>query len=174
MKYRDTVEKLSREHPLLIERLINTYDLEEWAEITQGLSKNDKNKIYGLAEPKWIEKNLSNGSLLLHPDARAELMSRNFKPLSAHCKMVWASFLVNLEGEDSKIRFNRIKKKIIKKHSNKWWFDVHKRIKPTYAAKSRLDRQSLGNAASHAVENSSYLRNMAQGLCDDALKMIPK
>jgi|TARA_B100001063_G_C16521950_1_gene432082 hypothetical protein len=173
MKYYEVLEKLSQEHPVLIENLIATDDLEKWGGITKNLSKDDKSKIYDLAEPKWIERKIINGTLLLHPDVRAELIARNYKPLSIHRKMIWASVLVMYEGSDSKERYNRLKNKIIKKHSNKWWFDVHKRVKPTYAAKSRIEKQTLGNATSFAAQNSSFLGGVVQDVRDDALKMIP-
>ncbi len=173
MKYYEALEKLSQEHPILIKNLVATDDLEKWGDVTQNLSKDDKAKIYDIAEPKWIERKLLNGTLLLHPDVRAELTARDFKPLNVHRKMIWASVLVMLEGVDSKERYNRIKEKIIKKHNNKWWFDVQKRVKPTYAAKSRLEKQSLGNATSFAAQNSSFFGGVVQGSRDDALKMIP-
>ena len=173
MKYYEVLEKLSQEHPILIENLIATDDLEKWAGITKSLSKDDKSKIYDIAEPKWIERKIANGTLLLHPDVRAELIARSYKALSAHKKMIWASFLVMLEGADSKERYDRIKLKIIKKHSNKWWFGVQNRIKPTYAAKSRLEKQVLGNAASFAAQNSSFIGTVVQEYRDDVLKMIP-
>lgn len=173
MKYYEVLEKLSQEHAILIENLISTDDLEEWGVITKDLPKDDKLKVYDLAEPKWVERKIINRTLLLHPDVRAELIVREYKPLSIHRKMIWASVLVMYEGADSKERYNRIKSKIIKKHSNKWWFDVHKRVKPTYAAKSRLDKQALGNAASFAAQKSSFLGGIVQEQLQDALKMIP-
>ena len=87
--------------------------------------------------------------------------------------MIWASVLVMLEGEDSKECYNRIKDKIIKKHSNKWWFDVQRRVKPTYAAKSRLKKETLGKATSFAAQRSSFLGEVMQGSRDGILKMIP-
>lgn len=173
MKYHEALEQLSQEHPILIGDLIATDDLEKWGEITQHFSKGDRVKIYNIAEPRWIERKLANGTLLLHPDVRVELVARNFKPLSVHKKMIWASVLVMLEGEDSKERYNSIKGKIIKKYSNKWWFDVQKRIKPTYAAKSRLERQILDGSISFFAKNSSFLGGIVQEQHDNALKMIP-
>lgn len=174
MSYYEVLEKLSQEYPVLIEDLIATDDLERWGVITKALSKDDKSKIYDLAEPKWIERKVLDGTLLLHPDVRTELAARDYKPLSIHRKMIWASVLVMYDGSDSKERYNRIKNKIIKKHSNKWWFDVHKRVKPTYAAKKRIEKQALGNVTSFATQSSSFLGGVVQDYRDDALKMIPK
>ncbi|MDN3485292.1 hypothetical protein QL989_08050 [Pseudoalteromonas sp. APC 3224] len=53
MKYYEVLEKLSQEHAILIENLISTDDLEEWGVITKDLPKDDKFKVYDLAEPKW-------------------------------------------------------------------------------------------------------------------------
>lgn len=174
MKYNEVLEKLTQEYPLLIQNLIATDDLERWGSITKNLSKNDKSKIYALAEPKWIKRKILDGTLLLHPDVCAELVAREYKPLSIHRKMIWASVLVMYDGLDSKERYNRIKNKIINKHSNKWWFDVHKRVKPTYAAKKRIEKQALGNVVSFAAQNSSFLSGVAQDTRDNALKMIPR
>jgi len=173
MKYREAIEILSNDHPILIEDLIATDNLEKWGVLTKSFSKDDKAKIYDIAEPKWIERKIKNGTLLLHPDVRRDLIARNFKPLSIHRKMIWVSILVMLEGEDSKECYNRIKDKIIKKHSSKWWFDVQRRVKPTYAAKSRLKKETLGKATSFAAQNSSFLGEVMQGSRDGILKMIP-
>ena len=173
MKYKEALEILSEEHPVLIANLIATDNLEKWGVLTKYLSKDDKAKIYDIAEPKWIERKITNGTLLLHPDVRSDLIARNFKPLSIHRKMIWASILVMLEGEDSKECYNRIKDKIIKKHSNKWWFDVQRRVKPTYAAKSRLKKETQGKATSFAAQRSSFLGEVMQSSRDGILKMIP-
>ncbi|TQF70014.1 hypothetical protein [Pseudoalteromonas luteoviolacea] len=173
MKYYEALEKLSKENPIIIENLISTDDLEKWSELTKGFSKDDKQKLYNIAEPKWIERKINEGTLLLHPKIRAELVSRNFNPLSIHKKMIWASVLVMYEGDDSIERFNRIKQKIISKHSNKWWFNVYQRVESTYIAKDRLKKQGLGSATSFAVQNSSFLGNTFNNVVDDILKTIP-
>ncbi|WP_194867852.1 hypothetical protein [Pseudoalteromonas sp. PPB1] len=173
MKYYEACEKLRNEHPKLIEQLAATDNLEKWGEISKIFTKEDKKKIYDMAEPKWIERKIEEGTLLLNPEVKKELETRDYKPLSILRKMIWASVLVMLEGEDSKENFSRIKRKIIKKHTNKWWFDVYNRLKPTYAAKAWLDKEGLGLAVSYAVQNSSFLGGVAQSKRDDILRMIP-
>lgn len=174
MEYYESLRRISEKYSELIQKLIITDDLEEWAKLTQNFSKDDRKKIYDIAEPEWIERKLLNGTLLVHPDVHVQLENRKFKPLSIHRKMIWASVLVMLEGPDTKERYHRIREKIIKKHGKKWWFDVSKRIKPTYAAKSRLENQILGPAASVAAKNSLVFGLMVQSSRDDILKMIPK
>lgn len=173
MKYYEALEYLSKEHPTIIRNLASTDDLERWCEITNGFSKGEKQKLYDIAEPKWIERNINNGTLLLHPKIRAELISRDFKALSLHKKMIWASVLVTYEGDDSIERFNRLKKKIICKHNNKWWFNVYKRVEPTYIVKEILKKKRLGYSTSIAAQHSSFLGNVFNKAVDDILKKIP-
>ena len=87
--------------------------------------------------------------------------------------MVWASTLVMLEGANSKERFDTIKNMIIKKHSNIWWFDVYKRLKPTYVAKSMLKNKKIKNASSFAVKHSLFLCSVEQSERIKALENIP-
>lgn len=126
------------EQQTLIEKLSLVDDLEAWATYTRHLEKEEKKKIYECARRLWIKRKLLDGSLLLHPNVRSDLIEREYRPLSIHKKMIWASVLVSYKGEDSKAYFKRIKGKIIKKYGLKWWKDVDSRIKPAYAAQQRI------------------------------------
>ena len=163
-------------HEGLIKNLSRIDDLENWSVHLINIDSKDKKWIYEFAERKWIERKLKDGTLLVHPLIREQLISREFKPLSIHRKMIWASVLVSYDGPNSKIRFDRIKEKIIKKHSNRWGFDVYKRIKPTYATRQRLLKQQneTSPALQYATTHSSFFAQMANEERDEALKMIPK
>lgn len=173
MKYNEAVKLLSDKYPELIEELANTDDLELWGGKVKDIQQTDKKIIFEIAEAKWIKRKINDNSLLLHPDARKELIERNYKPLSKHRKMIWASILVTYEGGDSKQHYQNIKNKIIKKHSSLWWRDVHNKIKPTFAAKERLKNQGFGAAFEFASQRSTFLGGVAQSSRDDILRMIP-
>ncbi len=166
-KYQDVIKKLS---------LID--DLEDWHRHTRifELQKEDKKYIYESARQLWIKRKISDGSLLLHPDIREELIEREYNPLSIHKKMIWASILASYDGCDSKEYFKRVKKKIIKKYGNIWWVDVYNRIKPTFAARKRIMEQisSTGPTLKYAASQSLFFRGMLNESRDDALRMIPK
>lgn len=174
MKYRDALEKLLSDSPSVIQRLVLKDDLEVWANIAQEFSHSDRAKLFEVAQPQWIERKINDGTLLLHPEVKAELISRNYKPRVVHCQMIWASVLVTYEGGDSRLYYQRIKEKIINKHSNKWWFQVHKRVDPTFKAYVRIKKQNLGRAGNFLAQNSSFLGDIVNESIDDALRMIPK
>lgn len=77
MKYREAVEKLSSDYPNVIQKLVLTDDLEVWANITQEFSRCDRAKLFEVALSQWIERKINDGTLLLHPEVKAELISRN-------------------------------------------------------------------------------------------------
>ncbi|AKJ43523.1 hypothetical protein [Pragia fontium] len=164
------------EYQHLIKRLSLIDNLENWPSHTRNLDKEDKKHIYEFARRLWIERKIADGSLLLHPDIREQLIEREYNPLSIHKKMIWASLLASYEGTDSKEYFQKIKKKLIKKYGNKWWVDVYNRIKPTYAARQRILKQinSTGPALKYAASQSMFLGYTLSEVRDDALRMIPK
>jgi hypothetical protein len=166
-KYRNLIEKLS-----LID---NPEDWFRHIKLSE-IQIEDKKHIYESAMNLWIKRKIYDGSLLLHPDIREELIDRDFKPLSIHKKMIWASLLASYDGHDSSEYFQRIKQKLIKKYGVEWWLDVLDRIKPTRAAKQRLMKQnnSIGPAFKHAASQSMFLGNVLSESKDDALRMIPK
>lgn len=163
-------------HRDVIDELSHVDDLLAWHEYVIGQTDEEKKQIYEEAKKLWIKRKIENGSLLLHPDVRDELIQRNYSPLSIHKKMIWASILASCDSSDSKEYFAKAKEKIIKKYNTKWWLDVYNRIKPTYAAKQRLLKQNngMGSAVSYAAKNSVFLASVHQKSRDDALKMIPK
>lgn len=90
------------EQQTLIEKLSLVDDLEAWATYTRHLEKEVKKNIYECARCLWIKRKILDGSLLLHPNVRNDLIDREYRPLSIHKKMIWASVLVSYKGEDSK------------------------------------------------------------------------
>ncbi|WP_046019402.1 hypothetical protein [Marinomonas sp. S3726] len=155
----------------LAEKLANIEDIEKWGKEVNGLSSRDMKIVFGEAEQLWIQRKIKDGTLLLHPDARAELIERNYKPRAIHRRMVLANVLVNYNGSDSKERFRRIKEKIIRKHSDRYWFDVYKRIKPTYAAKERIIKHKLNTSPmlSYAASQSIVFNNFVNHEINQAL-----
>ncbi|ECO4189975.1 hypothetical protein FYD92_23270 [Salmonella enterica] len=162
----------------IIEQLSLIDNLEEWHRnvLILDLGKETKKNIYELAKHLWIKRKISDGSLLLHPDIRTELIEREYNPLSIHKKMIWASLLASYEGSDSKAYFQLIKEKIIKKYGNKWWLDVYNRIKPTYAVRRRLMEldNSIGAAFKYSASQSSFLNHTLSLSRDDVLRKLPK
>jgi|TARA_R110001583_G_scaffold144132_1_gene296128 hypothetical protein len=159
-----------------IEKLSLVDDLEKWAEVSASLPVKSKRYLYEKAERQWIKRKLEDGSLLVHPKVKDELIQREFSPLTKHRKMIWASVLVSYEGPDSKERFNRIKTKIIKKYNNQWWFEVYKRVQPTYAARKRLLEQRCftPKAVKFASTRSMFFGNLVSEATQEILKTIPE
>lgn len=54
----------------------------------------------------WIKRKILVGSLLLHSNVRNDLIQWDYRPLSIHKKMIWASVLAFYKGEDSKAYYN--------------------------------------------------------------------
>lgn len=153
--------------------MANTDNIEQWGIVAKEAESADKETLFELAERQWIERMIRNHMLLIHLDAKAELIARDYKPLAKHRKMIWASILVNYDEADSRARFNRIKEKIIKKHSSIWWRDVYNKIKPTYAIKKRLEETTFGPAVAFAASHSSFLGNVVAESRDDILRKLP-
>ncbi|CDL79889.1 hypothetical protein [Xenorhabdus cabanillasii] len=166
----------TEKHQDLIKKLSLIDNLENWPSHTLRLEKEDKKHVYEFAKRLWIKRKISDGSLLLHPDVREELIQREFNPLSIHKKMIWASLLASYDGADSQEYFQRIKGKIIKKYGNKWWLDVYNRIKPTYAARQHILKyiDGAGAAVKYAASQSMFLGDVYRESRNDALRMIPK
>lgn len=164
------------EQQTLIEKLSLVDDLETWGTYTRHLEKEVKKIIYECARRLWIKRKILDGSLLLHPNVRIDLIEREYRPLSIHKKMIWASVLVSYKGEDSKAYFKRIKGKIIRKYGLKWWNDVDSRIKPAYAAQQRiLKRVGVpGPGVKYFASQSSFVGSMLNDELDAALRMIPE
>ncbi|MET3077449.1 hypothetical protein ABXV16_16970 [Pantoea leporis] len=164
-------------HEVIIKLSLND-NLEDWHRHIkkEEIKKEEVKKLYDSAIKLWIERKILDGSLLLHPDIRDELIEKDYQPSSIHKKMIWASILASYEGSDSKEYFRRVKIKIIKKHGNTWWFDIYNRIKPAYAAKQRLMKMynSTGAGFKHAVSNSTFLNHSYISARDDILRMIPR
>jgi len=173
MGYYESVEKIKQQYPNVIYELANTNDLELWGKAAKDVANADKEILFELAERQWIERMINNQTLIIHPDAKAELIAREYKPLAKHRKMIWASILVNYDGPDSKERFNRIKEKIINKHSSIWWRDVYNKIKPTYAVKKRLEETALGPAVAFAAAHSSFLGGVVAESREGILRKLP-
>ncbi|MBD2797970.1 hypothetical protein ID856_15750 [Xenorhabdus sp. 18] len=166
----------TEDHQDLIKKLSLIDNLESWPSHTLRLEKEDKKHVYEFAKRLWIKRKISDGSLLLHPDVREELIQREYNPLSIHKKMIWASLLASYDGADRKEYFQRIKEKIIKKYGRKWWLDIDSRINPAYAARQRILKyiDGAGSAVKYAASQSMTLGNVYRESRNDALRMIPK
>ncbi|MBA0170049.1 hypothetical protein IG612_01250 [Pectobacterium sp. FL60-S17] len=170
------LSNFNTEQKMLIERLSLIDDLEAWAACTKHLDKELKKIIYESARCLWIKRKIHDGSLLLHPNVRNELIERKYSPLSIHKKMIWASVLVSYRGGDSKEYFKRIKGKIVKKYGLKWWRDVDNRIKPAYAAQQRILKRvgTIGTGVKYFASQSSFIGGILNDELDAALRMIPE
>ncbi|MBC5788720.1 hypothetical protein [Providencia sp. JUb39] len=166
-KYQDIIKKLS---------LIDNLEEWHWYIPTSELPKEDKKYIYDSAERLWIKRKITDGSLIIHPEVREELIEREYNPLPIHKKMIWASLLASYNGIDKNAYIERIRKKITKKYGREWWDDINRRIKPTYIARQRLLEQinSTGPALKYAASQSLFFGSLLSESRDDVLKKIPK
>ncbi len=170
------LSNISHEHKILIEELSKIDDLEAWSSYVPHVEKEIKKHIYESAERLWIKRKISDGSLLIHPDVREELIEREYNPLPIHKKMIWSSLLASYNGIDKSAYFKKIREKITKKYGREWWDDIDRRIKPTFAARQRLLKQknSTGPALKYAASQSMFFGSLLSESRDDVLRMIPK
>lgn len=166
-KYQDIIKQLS---------LID--NLEDWHLYipTSELQKEDKKYIYESAERLWIKRKISDGSLLIHPDIREELIEREYNSLPIHKKMIWSSLLASYNGINKSEYFNKIREKITKKYGREWWDDIDRRVKPAYIARQRLLKQnsSTGPGLKYAASQSIFFGCLLSESRDDILRVIPK
>lgn len=161
---------------LIIDQLVHTDSLEDWAKKTADLSNHDQKIAFEAAKPRWVERMIKDGKLLLHPRVITELRSLNWIPDETHQRMIWASILASLEGENSKDDFKRIKAKLVRKHGHEWWEDVYRRVRPAYAAKERIKNLCQGKSPALNVlaQHSIFIASALHDQRCQALKMIPK
>ena len=157
----------------LIKVLSQEDDLEKWNGLVVGTSGEDVKKVFSEAEKGWVRRKLDDGSLLVHPKVKDEIVSREYELLPRHRKMVWANVLASYDGVDSKARFNVTKENIIRKYGNQWWFDVYKRTKTVYAVKEIL-KNSCEGAVGFAAKRSTVFGMAVEEERIRALEMLPK
>ncbi|KLU15853.1 MULTISPECIES: hypothetical protein [Xenorhabdus] len=164
-EYQDLIRKLS---------LIDNF--ETWMVHVQFLEKKEAEHVCESARRLWIKRKISDGSLLLHPDIREELIQRKYDPLPIHMKMIWASLLASYDGANRTEYIQRIKKKIIKRYDDEWWSDVNKRISPAYKARQYILKNidGAGAAVKYAASQSMFLGDIYLESRNDALRRIPK
>lgn len=157
-------------------RLVGTDCLDDWASFCGGLTEKAKTAAFAEAEPLWVLRMLNEEKLLVHPDVSHELRVSGGVPTDLQRRMIWASVLASLDGQDSKTRFAEIRRKIEKKYDNSWWFDVYKRVKPAYAARMRLEKQAgqIGPAVRSFAESSIIGADALISERQAALRMIPR
>lgn len=158
-----------------IDKVANIDDIEMWKLYLQDLPAKHRKYVFEFAEPKWIERKINDGSLLLHPKAKNELINRKFKPLKRHRQMIYASLIVSYDKVDSKAYYRRLKDKIVKKHNSFWWKGVQDRLKPTYAARLSLLEQnsSTGHGLKYSATKSVFIGQALQDEVDRILSRLP-
>ncbi len=153
------VKSFSKDVTAIIKTLSNIDDLESWNKIRKNAGVELREVHLNFAMYLWIERMLRDEKLLIHPFVKQELIERNYKPLTKHKKMIWASLLSTYEGSDSKERFNRIKRKITKHYSPVWWLDVyniHNQVRVVYLKLRRIN-ESNGKGLSFMATKSTLI-----------------
>jgi hypothetical protein len=160
----------------LIKLLAGTDSLDQWSQHLVNLPASEKREAIRAAEPLWVARMVQESKLLVHPVTIEELEANRWVPSNSQRRMIWASVLASLDGQDSKQRFNKIKEKLIKKYGNPWWFDVYNRVKPAYAARMRLKKgnDETGPAIRMLAERTSIFSLAVHEERKRALKMIPR
>lgn len=98
----------------LARRLAAIDELETWKLHCHGYSVQDKQSAFERAQPLWVKRKVSEGTLYLHPDVIAELRGQDWVPNDLQKRMIWASVLASAEGTTSRERFKTIKTCILK------------------------------------------------------------
>tara|TARA_R100000687_G_scaffold54795_1_gene43697 strand:- start:158203 stop:158697 length:495 start_codon:yes stop_codon:yes gene_type:complete len=160
----------------LVKKLAAIDELETWIQHCQGYRPEEKKVAFESAQSQWIARKVSENTLYVHPDVIADLRGQNWMPDDLQKRMIWASVLASAEGLNSKNRFKSIKAGLLKKYSRDWWEDVYQRIKPAFAAKERIFKQTSSNGAAidMLVANTHLFGEAARDQVIAALKMVPK
>lgn len=160
----------------LIQKLATIDELETWKLHCQGYSAQDKKVAFQTAQPLWVKRKASEGTLYLHPEVIGQLRDQNWIPNDLQLRMIWASVLASAEGFDSKVRFRSIKASLRKRYGHDWWEDVYHRQRSAFAAKERIRRQSAENgfAINTLIANTHLFNGAMKDQVKAALSMIPK
>ena len=165
--------------PTEVKEVINTLssidDLEAWNEVRKTVHVELREIHLNYAMYKWIERMITQEKLLLHPNVKQELVSRDYKPLVKHKKMIWASLLATYENKDSKERFDRIKGKIKKHYTSRWWLDVYNiynQFRIVYLKLKRIDEKNGGGIALLASK-STFIGNAIQEEREKLMRELP-
>lgn len=146
---------------------------DEWITHCPPLSQEEKHEVFNLAERLWLEKTADSGKLLVHPDILKQLEDQQWVANDLQKRMIWASVLASAEGDDSKVRFKKIKLMLIKKYGRDWWEDVFNRKNSAWAAKERIRKRIDNPAMSILISKTVLLAGAANEERDAALRMIP-
>lgn len=160
----------------IAKRLANIDAPDHWNESCPPIKKNEKNYVFELSEQLWLKRMVESKKLYLHPSIFEQLHEQLWVANDLQKRMIWASVLASCEGNDSKVRFRKIKESLLKKHGRDWWEDVYPRIKKAWAAKERIRKKVLtqGSAVSVLINNTHLFQSFAIDEWNRALEMIPK
>ena len=146
-----------------------------WVERLRGVDRDVAKSAYILGVVHWVPRMAAEAKLYVHPDVLSELMAQSWEPTDIQHRMIWASELASLEGNDSKKTFYEIKRRLIKRHDEAWFEDVYRRMKHAFAARARIAKlNDHGPAVEMLVRNTILFGGMFAEECQRALEMVPK
>lgn len=160
----------------LAQKLASIDELETWKLHCQEYNGQDKKMAFQSAQPLWLERKVSEGTLYLHPEVIEQLRCQNWIPNDLQLRMIWASVLASAEGHDSKARFQSIKTSLRRRYGYDWWEDVYRRQKAAFAAKERIRKHTAedGSVMSMLIAKTHLFGKAARDQVKAALSMIPK
>lgn len=160
----------------LIKTLSDVEALETWSAYCLDLEPSERKSVYLSAEKLWIQRMAKKGKLFVHPDVLEQLEAQSWEPTDLQKRMIWASVIASAEGPDSKLRFQTIKSRLLKKYGRDWWEDVFKRKTNAFAAKERIRKAAgpSGSAIEMLANNTILFSSFAAEERDASLRMIPK
>lgn len=161
---------------VMARQLASIDDLDQWAESIPMMEYASKKACFMQAQPLWIERMVTEGKLMLHPEVIETLRRNRWKPADNHLQMIWASLLGTRDSSDSREYFQRIKKKLIAKYGRDWWEEVYLRKDYAYAANARIKKNigDMGAGMQMMARKSVFMGSIVADEYRAALEMIPK
>lgn len=151
-------------------------ELQKWGSIISHMKGQERLEVFQRATSLWIERMTHEGKLLLHPDIIAELRKNNWQPEELQKKMIWASIVCKLDGEEQKSEKAKVRQLLQRKYGNDWWEDVYARAGKVWPAWARMKRRILsdGPVTSFLAANTSIIGQAMQEEFMAILRMVPK
>lgn len=157
-----------------IQALAAIDSLWDWRQYAKGKVFENKPEVFKRAQSQWLERMIRSYKLMINPKIAREIYEAGWEASDLHIRMIWASDLA-VRNDKSKSTFNQVKRHLRKKYGHDWWEDVYWRIKPAYAAISRIRKiESENDAIKFGAENgSSFFAGLIADQYQSALKGIP-
>ena len=155
----------------LVATLVSIDQIETWKDMTPQLTKEQRIKLFAIAEPLWLEKQAKSNKLYMNLAEIEKLKANRWVPTDKQRQMIWASVFASIHSSAEPKRFETIREALKKKYGKKWWQECDARAKHAHAAKEWITKKILINRT--AAKGSLILDLAEQEQVDKVLSKIP-